>query len=152
MSVKIRRVGEKEKQEWLSLRGQLWPRYDPDQLRDEVDRMLEHPNWGIFAAQHEGRLVGFIECSIRDKAPGCETNRIGYIEGWFVVPQFRRQGIGARLVEFGEMWARANGCTEMVSDTTSDYLSSRAAHKALGYQEVKRRFHYRKSLLQESPP
>ena len=144
--MKIREVTGKDKSEWISLRAQLWPRYDPDQLRDEVDKMLQDSNWGIFVAEHEGKIVGFIECSIRDKAPACETNRIGYIEGWYVVPQFRRQGVGGMLEQSGERWARQKGCTEMASDTSSNYPLSPAAHGALGYQEVKRKFYYRKSL------
>lgn len=49
-------------------------------------------------------------------------------------------------MEAGEQWARYKGCTEMASDTTSNYPLSPAAHRALGYQEVKRKFYYRKSL------
>ena len=77
--MKIREVTGKDKSEWISLRAQLWPRYDPDQLRDEVDKMLQDSNWGIFVAEHEGKIVGFIECSIRDKAPqtGSDTSRDG---------------------------------------------------------------------------
>lgn len=144
--MKIREVTPEDKWEFISLRAQLWPRYDSDQLRDEVDKMLQDSTWAIFVAEHEGTIVGFIECSIRDKAPGCETTRIGYIEGWFVAPQFRRQGVGGKLVESGESWARQMGCTEMASDTTSNHPLSPAAHGALGYQEVKRKFYYRKSL------
>jgi aminoglycoside 6'-N-acetyltransferase I len=144
--MKIREVTDKDRSEFISLRAQLWPKYDPDQLRDEVDKMLQDSNWAMFVAEHESKLVGFIECSIRDKAPACETNRIGYIEGWYVAPQFRRQRVGGRLVESSERWARQMGCTEMASDTTSNYPLSPAAHGALGYQEVKRKIYYRKSL------
>jgi aminoglycoside 6'-N-acetyltransferase I len=146
MTVRIRKVSQKDKLQWVALRAQLWPKAELDQLRNEVDRMLEDANWGIFVAEHEEKIVGFIECSIRDKAPGCHTNRIGYIEGWFVVPRFRNKGVGARLVESGERWAKEMGCVEMASDTTSDYPLSPNTHKALEYQEVKRKFYYRKSL------
>jgi aminoglycoside 6'-N-acetyltransferase I len=146
VTLKIRRVTKKDKSQWVALRAQLWPRAELDQLRDEVDKMLEDIDWGIFIAEHEGKIVGFIECSIRDKAPACETNRIGYIEGWFVAPQFRNQGVGASLVEYGEKWAKEMGCREIASDTTSEFPLSPNAHKALGYQEVKRKFYYRKSL------
>lgn len=146
VTMKIRKVAEKDKSQWVALRAQLWPRAELDELRDEVDKMLEDINWGIFVAEREGKIIGFIECSIRDKAPACETNRIGYIEGWFVVPQFRNQGVGARLVEYGEKWAKEMGCIEMASDTTSEYPLSPDVHKALGYQEVKRKFYYWKSL------
>lgn len=104
MIVCIRTISQKDKLQWVTLRAELWPKAELDQLRNEVDKMLEDANWGIFVAEHEGKIVGFIEYSIRDRAPGCHTNKIGYIEGWFVIPRPRNQGVGARLVESGERW------------------------------------------------
>lgn len=144
--VQIRKAAVRDKTAWVDLRVQLWPESNPGELRDDVRQILEDANWAAFMAVNEGEVIGFIECSIRDKAPACETDRIGYIEAWFVAPEFRNQGAGRRLVEAGEQWARYKGCTEMASDTTSNYPLSPAAHKALGYQEVKRKFYYRKSL------
>ena len=144
--MQIRKASAKDKTAWIDLRVQLWPRADPDELRDDVGQILEDAGWATFVAEHEGQMVGFIECSIRDKAPACETDRIGYIEGWFVATSFRNQGVGRKLVEAGEQWARDKGCTEMASDTTTNFPLSPAAHKALGYQEVKRKFYYRKTL------
>ncbi len=147
--MRIRKTSEKDKLQRVALRAQLWPRAELDQLRSEVDKMLEDADWGIFTAEHERKMVGLVECSVRDKAPGCHTNKIGYIEGWFIIPRFRNQGVGARLVESGERWAEEKGCVEMACDTTSQYPLSPDAHKALGYQEVKRKFYYRKSLSWE---
>jgi aminoglycoside 6'-N-acetyltransferase I len=144
--VQIRKAAVRDKTAWVDLRVQLWPESNPGELRDDVRQILEDANWAAFMAVNEGEVIGFIECSIRDKAPACETDRIGYIEPWFVAPEFRNQGVGRRLVEASEQWARHKGCTEMASDTTSNYPLSPAAHKALGYQEVKRKFYYRKSL------
>jgi len=144
--VQIRKAAVRDKTAWVNLRVQLWPESNLGELRDDVRKILEDANWAAFMAVNEGEVIGFIECSIRDKAPACETGRIGYIEAWFVAPEFRNQGVGRRLVEASEQWARHKGCTEMASDTTSNYPLSPAAHKALGYQEVKRKFYYRKSL------
>jgi len=58
-----------------------------------------------------------------------------------VNPDWRR-GVGRALVQAAEAWAAAQGCTEMASDTDSDYPSSPAAHAALGCAEVEHfRFH-----------
>jgi aminoglycoside 6'-N-acetyltransferase I len=58
----------------------------------------------------------------------------------------RRNGVGGRLVAEAEKWARSKGCKEMASDTTPRYADSPAAHKALGYEEVQRKIHFRKDL------
>jgi len=92
----------------------------------------------------EGGLCGLIELSIRTSVPGCRTNHIGYIEGWYVDAEWRRRGVGRALVEHGEDWARDQGCLEMASDTTPFYPLSPGAHAALGYQETER--YFRKDL------
>jgi aminoglycoside 6'-N-acetyltransferase I len=110
--------------------------------------ILDNPNtMPVFVAeQPDGGLCGFLDVAIRDKAPGCTTNKIGYLEGWYVDPEWRQQGIGRQLVEAGEAWAVAQGCTEMASDTDSGYPLSPTAHAHLGYQEVERAIYFRKAL------
>jgi aminoglycoside 6'-N-acetyltransferase I len=93
-----------------------------------------------------GRLCGLAEVSLHEEAEGCNSSPVGYIEGWFVDPSHRGRGIGRRLVEAGEAWARSCGCTEMASDTTSEFPESPFAHRALGYIDAGATFHFRKEL------
>jgi aminoglycoside 6'-N-acetyltransferase I len=81
-------------------------------------------------------LVGFVEMSVRNYAEDCETDRVGYCEGWYVKPQHRRTGVGRALMAAGVEWARARGCTEFASDALLENELSHAAHKALGFQET----------------
>jgi aminoglycoside 6'-N-acetyltransferase I len=89
-------------------------------------------------------LCGLVEVSIHSSAPGCHTDRIGYLEAWYVDPDWRGRGVGRELVARAEAWAKAEGCLEMASDTTPFYPLSPAAHAALGYEEVER--YFRKDL------
>ena len=75
-----------------------------------------------------------------ETAPGCTTDRIGFLEAWYVDPDWRGRGMGRALVARAEAWARAAGCREMASDTEPAYPLSPAAHAALGYEEVARFF------------
>jgi aminoglycoside 6'-N-acetyltransferase I len=61
---------------------------------------------------------------------------VAYLEGWYVVPGLRRQGVGRALVAAAEAWARAQGCTEFGSDAVLDNEPSAAAHRALGFEET----------------
>ena len=50
------------------------------------------------------------------------------------------------LVAAVEEWARAQGCTELGSDTTIENEGSVAAHRAIGFEEVDRIICFRKPL------
>ena len=77
---------------------------------------------------------------------GLEARPVGYIEGWYVDGDVRRQGVGRALVEAAEAWARSKGCRQMASDALIDNAVSIEAHARLGYREVERLVHFAKEL------
>lgn len=144
----IRPVEPADKAEWLRLRLELWPD-SPEKEAEEIDRFLAgYPLPTLMAAfvavRSEGGLCGLAEVAIHESAPGCTTDRVGFLEAWYVDADWRGRGVGRALVERVEAWARAAGCREMASDTTPYYPLSPAAHAALGYEEVAR--YFRKDL------
>jgi aminoglycoside 6'-N-acetyltransferase I len=139
----IRHVTESDQAAWLEMRRTLWPEDGDDDHSVEVARFLsgdlKNPLAVLIAACEEKddtRIVGFAELNIRPYAAGCSTDRVGFLEGWFVVRDARRQGVGRALLVAAEEWARAQGCTEFASDTLVDNDVSAAAHQALGFEEV----------------
>ncbi len=147
-NVLIRLVQDVDQAEWLRLRHALWP---SDSLAEHAHEMNAiRANFSrppVFVAEAPaGGLCGLLEVSIRAMAEGCSSNNVGYLEGWFVDAEWRGRGVGRALVAAAEAWARAQGCTEMASDTNLDYPLSPPAHARLGYQETSRRLHYRKDL------
>ncbi len=144
----VRPLRKTDRDEWIRLRCALWPHHDPAELEAEAEETAIHLEaTPVFVAEGpDGRLHGMVEVSIRDRALGCTTDRVGYLESWYVDPEWRRRGVGRRLVERAEEWARRQGCAEMASDTTPRYPLSPAAHEGLGYREVKRKIHFRKPL------
>lgn len=130
---------------YFRLRTALWP----DSVacfEREVSEILNRGHLASFVVQREEELVGFVEVSLRAYAEGCDSSPVGYLEGWYVAPAYRGVGIGRRLVEAAEDWARAKGCTEMASDTELNNIQSQQAHISLDYQEVERIVCFRKSL------
>lgn len=149
ISIDIRPVEPVDKAEWLRMRLELWPDSPSEKEAEEVERFLAgYPLPTLMAAfvavRPEGRLCGLAEVAIHESAPGCRTDRIGYLEAWYVDPDCRGRGVGRALIERVEAWARAAGCREMASDTTPYYPISPAAHEALGFVEVER--YFRKDL------
>jgi aminoglycoside 6'-N-acetyltransferase I len=75
---------------------------------------------------------------------------VGYIEGWYVDPDLRQTGWGRALVEAAEAWARSCGYAEIASDCLLENEVSLKAHTALGYEEIERLIHFRKSLAERT--
>jgi aminoglycoside 6'-N-acetyltransferase I len=131
----------------------LWPDATVDQHFTEIEELLKTNLCGGFPfaifVSHDraGKLAGFLQVDLRSHADGCNPSRpVGYVEGWFVMPEHRRQGLGAALMHAAENWARSLGCNEMASDTWIDERNSLKAHQALGFEVVDRCIHFRKSL------
>ena len=144
----VRPLRKQDLDEWLRLRKLLWDVNADEDHRSEMLDILGHPETQLVlvADGGEGRLVGFLEASIRPFVEDCETDHVGYLEGWFVEAELRRKGIGRDLVRTAEHWARQKGCTEMASDAEFDNEKSIAAHASLGYKETSRLVHLRKVL------
>lgn len=144
----VRALRETDLEEWLRMRKVLWDGNDDFDHRTEMLDILGHPDTQLVlvADDGKGRLIGFLEASIRPFAEDCETDHVGYVEGWYVEGPHRRNGVGRELAAAAEQWARKKGCTEMASDAEIGNEQSIAAHARLGYKETSRLVHLRKEL------
>jgi aminoglycoside 6'-N-acetyltransferase I len=132
------------------MRRALWPEGSADEHEHQIERFFAgralEPLAVLIAEDPGGQPLGFAELSIRAHAEGCSTDRVGYLEGWFVVPAARRRGVGRDLIAAAEGWARGQGCTELASDSQPENEISRAAHRAAGFDDVGLVRCYRKEL------
>lgn len=145
----IRRVGENDLNEWFRLRKLLWDESSDEEHKAEMLDIYEHTETQLvlIAETAGGKLAGFLEASIRPFVEDCHTDHVGYLEGWFVEPEFRMHGIGTKLVRTAEKWARQRGCTEMASDSEMGNSLSLQAHLKLGYGISSKLIHLRKDLV-----
>ena len=147
--INVRPVTPDDAAAWLRMREALWPDGAGDHA-GEVQQFfagkLNEPLAVLLAFDETGAPVGFAELSIRNYAEDCRTNRVAYLEGWYVEPHARRHGVGRALVAAAEDWGRAQGCTEFGSDALIDNHASAAAHRALGFEETAQIRCFRKDL------
>jgi len=122
------------------MRRALWPEASLVEHEDEIEKFYSGQSRYLLAvliAEDEARgPVGFAELSIRLFAEGCRTSPVAYLEGWFVAAEARRQGVGRLLVAAAESWARAQGCSELASDSYAANTVSIAAHRAAGFADA----------------
>lgn len=139
--VNVRAARPTDASTWSSMRRALWPEDTEAEHRAEIDRYFagEFPRWpwtALLAEDAGGRIVGFAEVSVRPYAQGCKSERVAYLEGWFVAPDVRKRGVGRALIAAAEEWGRSRGCSELASDADPDNTVSRDAHGAVGFDEV----------------
>jgi aminoglycoside 6'-N-acetyltransferase I len=139
----VRRYAPADHAEWQRMRTALWP----NQTAADMAEWLARPDAAVFVAERTPvGLCGFAEVGERSHADGCLTNPIAYLEGWYVDPDLRRQGVGAALIRAVEGWARVHGYRELGSDALLANLVSQQAHERLGFTEVDRVVTYRKEV------
>ena len=133
----------------------LWPTSSATEHAQELHLILQGnaalvltmPIEIFVADEPDGTLVGFVEVDLRSHADGCNPSQpVGYIEGWYVAEDHRHQGIGKKLLERAEDWARSHKCAEIASDALINNEVSQRAYEALGYEVVDCCVHYRKWL------
>lgn len=130
-----------------AMRHALWPDADVRALADEARAMLEGGREAAFIAVRDGVPLGMAEASLRrEYVNGTGSSPVGFLEGWYVVPEWRARGVGRALVAAVEGWARAQGCTELASDAALDNSASLAAHAGCGFEETERVVYFRKAL------
>jgi len=148
--LRVRAVTPEDASAWLGMRVALWPdsgsAAHASQIEEFFAGKLREPLQVLIAVADDDRSLGFAELSIRVYAEGCVTDSVGYLEGWYVLPDARRRGVGRALITAAENWARAQGCTEFGSDALIDDGVSAAAHHALGFEEVAQVRCFRKDL------
>jgi aminoglycoside 6'-N-acetyltransferase I len=147
--IRVRHARPNDRAAWLEMRGALWPDGPPAEHASEIDAFfageLRDPR-AVLLAEADGRIAGFAELSVRQYAEDCDTDRVAYLEGWYVDPDARRQGVGRALVEAAEAWAEGLGCSEFASDALLENTASAAAHRALGFAETERIRCFRKEV------
>lgn len=146
MEIIVRRITAEDRREWFNMRKGIWPDAPDEYLSFDMDDVLLSEDDAVFIVLVDAKPAGLIEARLRDYGEGCETSPVGYIEGWFVYPEFRGRGLAGVLASAAEDWARGKGCTEMASDTWLDNENSIRAHLKRGYMEVERLVHFVKKL------
>jgi aminoglycoside 6'-N-acetyltransferase I len=147
----IRRAEARDTDAWAAMRVRLWPDEDALEMLGEARAYATGSKVAtldavLVAEGDDASLIGFIELSVRAFSDGCDSMPVPHIEGWYVEPSARGQGIGRALVHGAEEWSRKRGFTELASDAELDNDAAQRAHASCGFEEVDRLVKFRKKL------
>ena len=117
--INIRSIVPADAPVWESMRRHLWPD-GADDHAPEIARFfagtLQELSAVLVAETLDGDVVGFSELAIRLNVAGLEGVRTGYVEGLYVTPEARSQGVALALLKASRSWARHERCTALASD------------------------------------
>lgn len=135
---------------WAALRVALWPHHSLEDHRAELSRtFLSGSGEAIaFIARNAANdAIGFAEATLRhDYVNGCSSSPVLFLEGIYVRPADRRNGIARSLCDAVAAWGKSLGCVEFGSDAPLENTASHALHAALGFAETQRVVFFRKPL------
>ncbi|MCX6216631.1 aminoglycoside 6'-N-acetyltransferase [Spirosoma sp.] len=118
---------------------ELWPDCIHDEELENYSLLLNSSNDACYLAKVGASYIAFILISIRhDYVEGSAESPVGYIEGIYVRPAYRKQGIANKLIRVAEDWAKQKGLTQLGSDTEITNSSSIDFHRNAGFKEVER--------------
>ena len=142
----VRRAAEKDLHTAAELAVRMWTESTVTELVRSFGEIISQGG-AVFILEADGTDAGFAQCQLRnDYVEGTSTSPVGYLEGVYVEPQFRRCGGGAMLAESCQKWAKEQGCTEFASDCEADNEASRLFHMSSGFEEANRIICFRKKL------
>lgn len=125
----------------------MWTNASVDDLAAEFSELLSEDNAQIFLKYENGIPVGFAQCQLRrDYVEGTETTPVGYLEGIFILENYRNRGYAKELLNRCEMWAKDKGCKEFASDCEIDNDNSFKFHMAMNFTEANRIICFTKKL------
>ncbi|SFG47947.1 aminoglycoside 6'-N-acetyltransferase [Sporolactobacillus nakayamae] len=131
----------------VDLELELWPGHTRKELLEETQTLLQSADHVFYMIKQERAFIAFIHMSLRnDYVEGAVESQAGYIEGIYVKPECRRNGVAHNLVEAAELWAKAKGCKQLGSDTELSNQAGFAFHVGAGFREANRTISFIKDL------
>lgn len=105
-----------------------------------IDQDVVANSNGIFVAEVDSRVVGYITTLI-DREAGK-----GRIPNLAVTAEFRKQGLGRKLIERALDYFRGEGLEYAMIETMAQNVSGNHVYPACGFIEVARQVHFARKL------
>jgi len=133
--------------EVTKLAKMLWPDNAFEELHNLFLELIKDEDAVLFLAIENDEYIGFAQCQLRyDYVEGTNSSPVGYLEGIYVLEEYRHHGIGQELVCACENWSKSKGCKEFASDVEFRNTASYEFHLKLGFIEQNKLICFSKRL------
>ena len=137
----IEKVTRKNKVEFEKILKQFWSDATLEDCKSDAKKTAQ------FMYKLDDKYVGFLTCSIRTEyVAGCEGKKVGYLDGIYVLDEYRHKGIATKLLNYFENWAKSKGLKEIASDLEIDNIVSLQFHQKMGFEVVEKSIHLKKNI------
>ena len=111
------------------------------ELRNNLDKIINEDGSVILVAEITNQVVGLAEVYIRADEPNTArvAYKYGHLQSLLVTKAFRRQGVGEKLLQAAESWAKGRGATEMRLDTWEFPEGPLRFYEKTGYHTLRRK-------------
>lgn len=143
MALSIRIAQQSDAEGIRDLTSQLGYDVDAPAAAARLSRILSRSDQQFIIAEVDGSLAGWVHAVI---AESIESERFVTIGGLVVDRRHRLKGIGRKLMEHAEQWAREQGCVIVRLRSSSTRTAAHRFYEALGYTNIKTQYCFIKSL------
>lgn len=95
-------------------------------------QIKKYPDYKLFIAKIDREIVGTFALLIMDNI-GHMGMPIGIIENFVVIPDYRRKGIGTRMMLFAMDYCRKKGCYKMILSSNIKRKDAHHFYVSLGF-------------------
>lgn len=115
----------------------------PEALLPRLAFLIEDADHEVLVADVDGKAIAWIGLV---RAYGLTSDAHAMLSGFVVGAEHRSSGVGARLLDAAENWARQRGCQHLRVHTNVVRARAHAFYERLGYERIKEQRVYEKVL------
>ena len=101
----------------------------------ELRKDFKNSKTKIFVSEVEGKIVGYVNCSLQEKNPYTKTKKKGEINDLFVLEKYRKQGIGKALINETISFFKSNNVKNISISVNSNNIPTLKVYEKFGFKE-----------------